>query len=199
MNQSNKQKRPSPDRPSWVRKPKGEGWRKMREVPISELHRLFTYDSSTGVLRNGGGNAGKRHVRGYIQIYAGGAIWIAHRVAWAMHHGSWPPDQIDHINGVRDDNRICNLRLATARENCTNRAQPLSPTSGVRGVSWAKSCGKWLAQIKRNYKSYNLGYYDAIEEASAAYQKAAMEMHGEFSILHREGGKGGIGGEFHCN
>jgi hypothetical protein len=56
-----------------------------------------------------------------------------------------------------------------------------------------------LAQIKRNYKSYNLGYYDAIEEASAAYQKAAMEMHGEFSILHREGGKGGIGGEFHCN
>ena len=184
------------DRPSWARKPKVAGGGKRREVPISELHRLFTYDPETGALRHkaargrakAGSIATTHHPSGYLMANVGGGVQLrAHRIAWAMHHGSWPPDQIDHINGVRDDNRICNLRLATVRENCTNRAQPISRTSGVRGVSWAKSHGKWYAQIKRNYRSYNLGHHDTIEEASAAYQKAAMEMHGEFSILHREG------------
>ena len=165
-------------------------------MPISELHRLFTYDPETGVLRHkaargrakAGSIATTRHHRGYLLANVGGGVNLrAHRIAWAMHHGSWPPDQIDHINAIPSDNRGCNLRLANSSQNCSNRAQPISRTSGVRGVSWAKSCGKWYAQIKRNYRSYNLGYFETIEEASAAYQKAAMEMHGEFSILHREG------------
>ncbi len=159
----------------------------MRKITIEELHRLFSYDPETGVLRHRiSGSVGSRHHHGYVQFTVGGTTNLAHRIAWEIHYGPWPPDCIDHVNGIRDDNRISNLRLATVQQNCFNRSQPISKTSGVRGVSWSKSRKKWYAQIKRFYKSYSLGYYDSIEEASVAYRKAAMEFHGEFSVLLRE-------------
>src|SRR5699024_11445694 len=67
---------------------------------------------------------------------------------WEMHHGKIPEGmEIDHINGIRDDNRIDNLRLVTSRTNDTNRAKSKANTSGVVGVCWDKRKGLWLVRI----------------------------------------------------
>lgn len=132
-----------------------------------------------------GVEAGSLGVNGYRSTHVAGKRQYTHRIAWAMHHGEWPPDQIDHINGVKDDNRICNLRLASSRQNVCNSNRPISKTSGARGVTWDKARRGWTAQIKRNYKNYYLGTFSTIPEAAEAYRKGAEDLHGEFSILRR--------------
>lgn len=92
----------------------------------------------------------------------------AHRVIWAIHYGSWPDDQIDHINGVSDDNRIKNLRVVTNAENSRNKSMQKNNTSGVMGVYWCKDISKWKAQIQCNGKSIHLGYFTSKDDAIAA-------------------------------
>lgn len=103
--------------------------------------------------------------------YRHGAIFgrtvTAHGVAWALHHGSWPTHQIDHINGNPADNRIENLRDVPATVNCHNQSRRRDNTSGVTGVHFNKATGKWVASILGNGKMLNLGYYETIEEAAA--------------------------------
>jgi hypothetical protein len=105
----------------------------------------------------------------------------AHRVAWALHYGEWPCGEIDHINGIRHDNRICNLRIATGPENSRNLKRRSDNTSGYKGVSKVAATGKWRAYINLNGKQYSLGYYDTAEAAAAAYANAAPKFHGEFA------------------
>ena len=97
----------------------------------------------------------------------------AHRVAWAIHYGEWPSNQIDHINGVRIDNRIKNLRMVTSQENMRNIKMFNTNTSGVTGVSWAKSKSKWLAMISVDGKNKHLGLFNNLEEAAAARAEAS--------------------------
>ena len=119
--------------------------------------------------------------------YHTGAIWgkmlLAHRVAWVIAHGRWPEHFLDHINGIRSDNRLCNLREATNAENCRNSITPMGE-SGVRGVRmdkrWRK---KWQARITVAGVAKSLGYYETKEEAIAARLAAAKKYHGEFARL----------------
>ena len=106
----------------------------------------------------------------------------AHRVIWALSHGEQPSDQIDHINGIRTDNRIENLRVATQQENSRNRAMSRDNTSGVCGVSWSKACGKWEVRIKIDGQSKNLGYFQSIDEAKAVRAEASARY--EFTKRH---------------
>lgn len=106
-------------------------------------------------------------------------MYRAHRVAFAVHHGHWPTEHIDHINGDKTDNRICNLREATGSENQRNRSKPKNNTSGFKGVSLNK--GKWMAQIMLNGKRYCLGTFNTPKDASIAYASAAKTMHGKFA------------------
>ena len=101
--------------------------------------------------------------------------YYAHRVIWAMATGAWPPDQIDHINGVRTDNRIENLRAVTRSENMRNAAMPCTNTSGTMGVSWHKASGKWRATIKANGKCTHLGLFDDKDKAVAVRAAADIE------------------------
>jgi hypothetical protein len=96
----------------------------------------------------------------------------AHRVIWALVHGEWPADQIDHINGDPSDNRICNLRSVSNAENSRNSARPINNTSGVRGVYWHQSKNKWRARIGKNI---SLGYFADFDEAVAARKAAEAE------------------------
>lgn len=106
---------------------------------------------------------------------------LAHRVAWAIYHGDWPENHLDHVNGDKTDNRIENLRSATNAENMRNTGLRADNKSGFKGVSWNAGCGKWQAHIRVDGKTKHLGLFDAAEAAHQAYCKAAAELHGQFA------------------
>lgn len=112
---------------------------------------------------------------GYLQIGILGEYYRAHRVIWKWMTGAWP-DHVDHINGIRDDNRWENLRSVSASENHRNRGTPRGNTSGFVGVFWNKQKRKWASTICVNGKRTRLGFFDAPEDAHAAYQHAASQL-----------------------
>ncbi len=99
----------------------------------------------------------------------------AHRAAWAMQTGSWPEEDIDHINCHRADNRWLNLRGATRAQNTQNRGKMRNNKSGFKGVQWRESKKMWTATI-----SAKLGWFNSAEEAASAYARASGILHGEF-------------------
>jgi len=104
----------------------------------------------------------------------------AHRVAWFIFYKENPPEFIDHINGDRCDNRICNLRAATISQNQMNKKKGLSNTSGVKGVHFDSWSGRWRAEIKLNGIKMKIGRFTSKEEAHKAYCEKAKELFGEF-------------------
>lgn len=111
----------------------------------------------------------------------------AHQVAWAYMHGDIEEDfQIDHINGKRDDNRIINLRAIPEADNRRNMARSKRNRSGVTGVSWIRTRGKWLARITYDGRIIDVGRFEVFEEAVAARKEAEKrygfhENHGRIS------------------
>jgi len=122
--------------------------------------------------------AGKEALTANCNGYRIGTIFNkpmkSHRVAWAFFYGTWP-DQVDHINGIKNDNRIENLRSVTTQENHRNKPRPRHNTSGVIGVCWSKTVSKWAAQIKVDEKSINIGRFDSFDDAVAARKAAEIE------------------------
>lgn len=116
---------------------------------------------------------------GYIKFFIEGKTYLAHRIAWMLVYGKEPCGSVDHINGDRSDNRIANLRECSNQQNCANSTHARG-SLGVRGVSLMRS-GKFKVQIKRDGKSYHLGYFTNIEDAESAYKAASISMNGEFS------------------
>lgn len=115
---------------------------------------------------------------GYLFFTHKGKKYAAHRVAWFLHYGSWPKNQIDHINGNPSDNRICNLRDVTGSVNMQNLRVPRRDgTSGYLGVTWNKQAKKWKAQIRVNGEKKFLGYFLDAKEAFEAYLNAKRKWH----------------------
>lgn len=164
-------------------------------ITFSEAAAALHYDPVTGVFRwrfradapattNGkwaGKVAGSVGRPGYRSIHLNGNTTFAQRLAWLLMTGEYPDGDVDHINGERDDNRWCNLRCAKRFQNLGNSR--LSPTnrSGVKGVSWCKHAGKWVAQISIDNKTTYLGRYTSLEDAKNAYVKAARQRFGDFA------------------
>ena len=121
--------------------------------------------------------AGTRCGNGYISVFLEGRRYAAHRLAWFYVNKEWPEFDVDHINRVRTDNRICNLRMASRTENNQNTVETRRNTSGVKGVSRSKTPGKWVARIRVERRDVHLGTYSTIEDAKIAYGKAASEWH----------------------
>ncbi len=130
--------------------------------------------------------AGQKTAKGYIRLHVaidgGYQKLMAHRVVWAMHTGQWPEGALDHVNGDRADNRIANLRSATAEQNASNARRRKDKTC-AKGVCFQKRTGKWRARICAEGKSYHLGLFLTAEAASQAYAQAAARLHGEFARL----------------
>ena len=105
---------------------------------------------------------------------------IAHRLAWAISTGKWPEHEIDHINMVRHDNRLQNLRHVTRSQNACNRSILPRNMSGYKGVLYDRRNGRCTASIAINGKSTYLGSFATPEEAHAAYCEAAAKIHGVF-------------------
>ena len=100
------------------------------------------------------------------------------------HYGTWPNHNIDHINGIRDDNRIENLRDCEQKYNTHNRCADKDTISTYKGVYWLKRNRKWRAMITANGKRISLGCYDSEIEAAKAYDKSAKYLHGEYGRLN---------------
>jgi hypothetical protein len=151
-----------------------------------QLAQLLSYNSETGELfwnqgtRYYKGVAGGKRPDGYWYITHKGKKFCAHRVAWFIQYG-WLPDQIDHINMDRSNNKIANLRAATNTENAANRSLQTNNTTGFKGVSFYKANGKFQAKITSGNKLKHLGYFEKAEEAARAYEIAARKNHGEFA------------------
>jgi hypothetical protein len=152
----------------------------------------LNYNPITGIFTNitnraptirSGTIAGCKHSEGYIVIKLQGKAYKAHRLVWLYVHGSWPKEQIDHINGIKDDNMISNLREATNRQNQQNQKNPKkSNRSGYLGVSYRKDCGRWRATLYYNGHNKSLGDFETPELANEAYITAKREHH-EFSTI----------------
>lgn len=161
------------------------------------LRQLLRYDAETGLLfwlprpremfvsDRAFGCFKKRYegkeALGYLSHgYKTGAVFYvsmrAHRAAWAIVHGCWPKGEIDHINGVRDDNRLANLRDVNSSLNSRNCKTFVHNTSGQTGVDWLPQNRKWRARINAG-RLYHLGHFDKFEDAVAA-RKAAEERLG---------------------
>lgn len=97
-----------------------------------------------------------------------GRDYMAHRVAWAIHYGSWPSEMIDHINGIPADNRIVNLRCVSSSGNQKNKKLARNNKSGRCGVRFDIRTGKWVAHIKSQRKMYHLGSFPDFLSACAA-------------------------------
>lgn len=110
--------------------------------------------------------AGSKHSNGYIRLRYNYSYLLAHRVIWEMHKGSIPEGmEVDHINHVRNDNRIENLRIVTHKNNQMNQRLNRNNISGCSGVRWSKRDGKWYSRPEVNGKSFYLGSFNSKEEA----------------------------------
>jgi len=107
---------------------------------------------------------------GYRKVYFDRRVYYTHRLIWKLLYGE-DPEEIDHINGNRSDNRITNLRSVCHYENMRNSKQYSGNTSGVTGVSWCKDRPKWRAGIGGKV----LGDFDRFEDAVAARKQAEKE------------------------
>lgn len=154
-----------------------------------ELTLRLDYDPDTGIFTQRtlapqvnntkvGGVAGCLNPKGYRTIKVAGKGYRAHRLAWLWSTGSFPPSDmvIDHINGDRDDNRLCNLRLATHAENRLNS----KPRKGVKGVHWAEDRKKWRVIVNIGGKNRYFGQYEDFELAELVAREVREKYHGEF-------------------
>jgi len=105
---------------------------------------------------------------------------LIHRLSWRIYYEVWPASHIDHINGVRDDNRIDNLRLADPSENAANARRYKSNTLGYKGVH-KLTCGRYKARVQFRGERTLLGVFDTPEEAYEAYVRGAREIQGRFA------------------
>ena len=129
----------------------------------------FSWKEKPSVGVSIGDDAGWLAPSGYCFVQIKGQAFALHRVAWLLETGSWPEDQIDHINGVRYDNRFSNLREATSRENSQNMVQHRDKR--LPGASVHKPSGRWVCQVKVFGKVYYLGLHDSEEDAHAIYKE----------------------------
>lgn len=159
-------------------------------LTLNRLREVLDYDREEGDLiwRIDMGQRGRigrvagtfSKTSGYILIKIDWIIYPAHRLAWFHVYGEWPIE-LDHINNIRDDNRIENLRIATRAQNAKNRLKPENNTSGLKGVSWKKANQAYQAQIVSDKQKYYLGLFDCPAAAHFAYVIKADELHGRFA------------------
>ena len=151
----------------------------------ADVAAVVSYDPETGMFCrvDDGSPVTMDKSTGYHRVKIGKSRYYCHRLAWLMVHGEWPTCMVDHINRDQFDNRICNLRQASAVENQYNRPAQKNNTSGIKGVVWRKARGVWQVTFRVNKKTTHFGSYKTLEEAKAAAERARIVHHGEFAVI----------------
>jgi hypothetical protein len=143
-------------------------WRERPESFFGTAHHCATWNTRY---------AGKEtFVTNQNKGYKAGGVFdirlLAHRVILAMVNDEWPAGDVDHINGIRSDNRLSNLRVVSRTVNMRNAKKPKTNTSGVIGVAWYAPRRKWRASIMVDKSSVHLGYFATMSAAVAAREAA---------------------------
>lgn len=153
---------------------------KHTRLPIDELRSLLRYDPDTGLLfrvKDGKPSLFTLKATGYLWGHIGQKLILAHRAAWAITHGAWV-DGIDHINRVKTDNRLANLRAVSQTENMLNRENVRALNPEFKGIGYLPKKGRWIARFSGRY----LGCFSDAQTAARAYDKSARigGMSGDF-------------------
>jgi len=154
-------------------------------ITKERLKELLHYDPNTGLLTwikspniriKIGEIAGSKTAKGYIQTKLDKQPYLVHRLAWLYVFGKLP-HELDHINQIRSDNRIKNLRIIGRAANRINAKTGSKNSSGIKGVSFNKRKGIWIARIGFNREQIQLGSYTNKEDAALAYKNASMRLY----------------------
>jgi hypothetical protein len=159
------------------------------DIEISRLKELLSYDDASGCLtwiaRRGnndkhiGREAGRVHKLGYRVLGIDYKMYYAHRICWALYYESWPDGMVDHINCIKTDNRIENLRVCTRSLNVANRKVQSNNKVGIKGVF--KRRKRWETSIVKDGERVFRGSFATLEEAASAYAAQSERFFGEFS------------------
>ena len=156
---------------------------------LLHLEKNYTYNHETGILirinkttwnAKVGIPIGNLRKDGYLAVGFENKPILLHRAIWLIVYKKMPAFFIDHINGKKDDNRLCNLREATKAQNGRNQPVRKDNKLGIKGVHFDKSRGNYKAQATYNKKHFNLGRFEKAEDAAKAFNDFALKNHGEF-------------------
>jgi hypothetical protein len=154
---------------------------------IEELREYLDYEPETGVLRwrkapkaavKAGAIVKTVNGRGYVQVGFKGFKFLAHRAAFALHHGRWPQPACDHINCNKTDNRAINLRECTRSANSQNRSAQSNNSTGAKGVS---RCGNGYRAHARLNGVQHTKYFRHFKDAAVYVKQLREQLHGEFA------------------
>lgn len=160
-----------------------------RELSQLYLHELITYNPYNGEVRwkvkksgntKAGDIVGRLKADGYRGITIDRKEYYLHRIIWMFVYGHFPEAVIDHINGIKNDNRLSNLREATFSQNNQNRGMLSNNTSGFQGICWIESSQKWRASVGVSGRPKYLGLYLTKEAAFEAYLDAIKKIKDSF-------------------
>ena len=135
---------------------------------IFRLNKTFnTYELATSKLDNG-----------YLRIGINKKSYLQHRLLYEKYHKIKlkENEEIDHINNIKNDNRICNLRISSSLQNKQNTNARKNNTSGFKGIVWRKDIKKWVAKYNYNKKSFLIGNFENINDARNAYNKQVINL-----------------------
>ena len=127
-----------------------------------------------------GKDVGRRDKNGYWRVHVTGTMVSAHRLIFFKFH-RYIPDFVDHIDGDPSNNRIENLRAADRSGNSRNCKTPVTNKTGIKGVYWHGSAGRWTASIRINKKLTHLGTFQDVFSAACARRSAEITHYGEFA------------------
>lgn len=163
----------------------------MIELTANRVRELLNYNKDTGcfswIERRPGTNkslfAGSLTTDGYLRIKIDGIAYKNHRLAWLFTYGEWPNGMLDHINSIKTDNRITNLREADHSSNAENQKKArFDNLTNMLGVSWYKRHKKYVSSIKVNGVKIHLGYFNNKDDAFSAYLTAKRKLHSGCTI-----------------
>ena len=137
---------------------------------------VLYWSGNFGPRAREGRKVGSMDTHGYLQVKLDGKYVLVHRIIWYMFNQDSPP-QVDHINRVRGDNRIENLRASNNTLNQQNTSTRTDNTSGHAGVSFNKHAGKWLVRLSVSGRRLYLGCFDELTTAVAAHKQAKDKYH----------------------
>lgn len=161
--------------------PSGLRWRERPREHFPNIRQWHRWNTRYAGKQAGSLDRGDGYFRIVLTYRGRERRRLAHRIVFALVHGRWPSDQLDHREGVKAGNGIDNLREATRSENNQNHKLRSTNTSGFPGVHWHKRTRmrtrKWVASISANGRTFHLGYFATPEAAHAAYLAAKARLH----------------------